>query len=125
MDKNTVGEDDFEKCLKHYILDGQLRNNIFAIMRKYKDAGCKLKQILGTIFLPTPFWHYVHIIIDLEKKFILTKDPMGMNLSMQKSVSKIHMNIAKAICVGVMFSDGGKKGGRCLLRTIRYERKVC
>ena len=72
-------------------------------MRKYKDAGCKLKQILGTIFLSTPYWHYVHIIIDLENKFILTKESMGMNPSMQKSVSKIRMNIENAVGVGLSF----------------------
>ena len=34
MEENKLEEDTFEKCLKHFILDGQFRNNIFAIMRK-------------------------------------------------------------------------------------------
>jgi hypothetical protein len=100
MVENKVGEDKFEKCLKHYILDGLFRNNIFAIMRKYKDTGCELKKILGTIHMSTTCWYYIHIVIDLEKKFIVTKDLMGINESMEKSVSKIRMFVAKAIGLG-------------------------
>ena len=76
MVKKKVEEDKFDKCLKHYILDGLFRNNIFAIMRKYKDTGCELNKILGTINMSTTCQHYLSIVIDLKKKFIVTNDPM-------------------------------------------------
>ena len=44
--------------------------------------------------------HFVHITIDLDKKFILTKDPSGVNVSMQTSVSNICKVVAKAIGIG-------------------------
>ena len=53
--------------------------------------------------------HYVHIVIDLENKFILTKDPMEINPSMQKSVSMISMFVAKAIGLGYKFVMDNKK----------------
>ena len=89
-------------------MDYQFKNNIFAIMHKYMDEGCQLKQILGTIFLSYPF-HYVHIIIDLEKKIIITKELMGINKSMQNSVSKICMFVAKDIGVEYKFVMDDKK----------------
>ena len=78
MQENEVENDKFEKCLKHLIMYCQFKNNIFAIMHKYKDAWCKLKHILGTIFVSNPP-HYGHIAIDLQKDFIFTKDPMGIS----------------------------------------------
>jgi hypothetical protein len=71
-------------------------------MLKYEYAGYQLKQILGTLFLSNPP-HYVHFAIDLEKIFIITKDPMGRNERMHNSVNKIHMFVAKDIGVGYKF----------------------
>ena len=84
--------ENFDICLKHFILDRQFKNNILAIMHKNKKAGHHLKNLLGTIFLSYPA-HFVHIAIDLDKKFILTKDPLGVNEAMQASVSNICMLI--------------------------------
>jgi hypothetical protein len=77
-------------------------------MHKYKKAGRQLKHLLGTIFVSYPS-HFVHITIDLDKKFILTKDPSGINELMQASVSKIHMFVAKAIGIGYQFVINEKK----------------
>ena len=77
-------------------------------MRKYKDTGCKLKHILGTIFVSNPP-HYGHIAIDLQKKFIFTKDPMGISEIMQASVSKICMFVAKHVGIGYRFVMDDKK----------------
>ena len=63
---------------------------------------------IGDNFFSYPS-HYVHIVIDLEKKFIITKDPMGINKSMQKSVSKIRMFVAKAFGIGYKFVMDDKK----------------
>ena len=70
MSEKNIGEENFDKCLKHHILNAQFRSNIFAIMQKYKKEGRQLKQILGAIHLCSPTEHHVHITIDLEKKFL-------------------------------------------------------
>ena len=65
MSEKNIGEENFDKCLKHHILNAQFRSNIFAIMLKYKEVGFQLKQILEAIHLSSPTQHYVHIVIDL------------------------------------------------------------
>ena len=112
ISEKNIGEEYFDMCLMHHILNAQFRSNIFAIMQKYKREGCQLKQILGAIHLCSPTENYVHILIDLENKFIVTKDPMGMNEEMQQAVNGIHMNIAKAIGVGFNFMFLDKDGPR-------------
>ena len=73
--ENNIGFDNFDMCLKHHILNAHFRSNIFAIMLKYKEAGCQLEKIMGMIYLSSPTQHYVHIIIDLAKTFLLQKTP--------------------------------------------------
>ena len=99
MKEKDMNMENFEKCLKHFIVGCQFKNNIFAIMHKYKEAGQKLKHLVGTIFVSNP-GHFVHITIDLEKKFILTRDPLGVNEAMQSSVNNIRQVVAKAIGIG-------------------------
>ena len=36
MSEKNIGEENFDKCLKHRILNVHIRSNIFAIIQKYK-----------------------------------------------------------------------------------------
>jgi hypothetical protein len=99
MKETDMSVENFEKCLKHFIVGCQFKNNIFAIMHKYKVAGQKLKHSVGTIFVSSP-GHFFHITIDLEKEFTLTRYPLGVNGPMQSSVNNIRQVVAKAIGIG-------------------------
>ena len=95
MDEHEIEMEYFEKCLKHFILNCQFSNNIFAIMQKYKKGGHQLKHLLGTILVSN--CHFVHIAIDLDDKFILTRDPLGNGSQASSNICKL---IAKAIGIG-------------------------
>ena len=42
MKKKDLNMENFEKCLKHFIVGCQFKSSIFAIMHKYKEAGQNL-----------------------------------------------------------------------------------